>query len=143
MSKNIGFTGTRKGMTKAQERSLKFLLDIFDVKSLHHGDCIGADKTAARLAKDAGIYVVIHPPKEDKYRAFTHLLRGEYETRPERSYLERNRDIVEETSLLIATPILQEKDAPRSETWFTIRHAKALRRSTMIIWPDGKIGVNG
>jgi hypothetical protein len=79
--------------------------------------------------------VVIHPPIETLYRAF----RCADEMREAKPFLERCRDIVAETDLLIAAPA-QPVIELRSATWWTIRYAIRAGRPVKIINPDGKIG---
>jgi hypothetical protein len=129
-----GFTGTQKGMTEAQRISMQQLLQKLNVVELHHGDCIGADAQAHELAKDLGIFLVIHPPAIEAKRAWkqgdVHLL--------EKPYLERNRDIVYDSQLLIATPKSTQEEL-RSGTWATVRHARKLKKSVYLIFPSGEV----
>jgi hypothetical protein len=53
-------------------------------------------------------------------------------------YLSRNKDIVLETELLIATPG-EEEEQIRSGTWSTVRYARSLKRMINIVLPDGRV----
>ena len=69
----VGFTGTKQGMSEFQKRSLYEMLVKFKqdgILYLHHGDCVGADAEAHDLAKEVGLLVAVHPPRNDKKRAF-------------------------------------------------------------------------
>lgn len=126
----IGFTGTSKGMTDRQAKKVyDFLLKRFNF-TLHHGDCVGADAEADRIAKLIGAKVVIHPPKNPRMRAFC---KGD-KVMKEKEYLIRNRDIVNSTKLLIATP-KEKKEVLRSGTWATIRYAKKMGKYVKIFYP--------
>lgn len=130
----IGFTGTQIGTTEPQRRTLWSLLKKLHPEQFHHGDCIGADHEAHRLARMLRLYVVLHPPEDPKKRAFC-----DYdECREPKPYLPRNHDIVEESDLLLACPrgFTEER---RSGTWATIRHATSHQRPIRIIGPDGTI----
>lgn len=134
---NVGFTGSRRGMTELQLRAFLSILNRSWPRSFHHGDCVGADDEAATLVyeKRSGITRVIrHPPTSGTLRANNHCY---HETRPEKPYLERNREIVDETQHLIAAVTGPEEI--RSGTWSTIRYARKLGRQITICWPDGKI----
>ena len=96
----VGFTGTRNGMTKEQSVSVFRTLCEYHPTEVHHGDCVGADRDFHDISKGCKIWVVIHPPHKEDLRAFCV---GD-ETKMERSYLARNRHIVDETEILIATP---------------------------------------
>jgi hypothetical protein len=128
----IGFTGTREGMTPAQERALRDFLASRPGAVLHHGDCIGADAQAHDVAVELGCVVVIHPPAVGTLRAF----KPSSDVRKPRPYLDRNKDIVRETKLLIAMPA-EFTEQHRSGTWSTVRYARRLGRPVRIILPDG------
>ena len=130
----IGFTGTRKGMTFEQKKQLvKYLLTVSKHdKEFHHGDCIGADAEAHRIAVQCGFSIYKHPPEDDSYRAYC-FLGDEYEPK---EYLARNKDIVNTTDVLIATP-KSNKEEIRSGTWSTVRYAEKNNKEVIIISPDG------
>jgi hypothetical protein len=96
-----------------------------------HGDCIGADAEASKIAKKLGYKIILHPPINSNKRAWS-----DYdEARPVKEYLVRNHDIVDETQFLIATP-KSEIEEVRSGTWATIRYAKDRYRNIIIIYPE-------
>ena len=130
----IGFTGTRQGMTAEQARALRDLLRSHPGAALHHGDCVGADEQAHDIAVSLGCSVVIHPPLEDRQRAFKPAPR----IHTPRPYLVRNKDIVRETELLIAAPA-EPSEQHRSGTWSTVRFARRQGRAVWLIQPDGVI----
>jgi hypothetical protein len=134
---HIGFTGTRHGMTLEQSYRLYHLLCETPTETvLHHGDCEGADSQAHGIALDAAIPSIVHPPADDRLRAYC----AEYlELREPKPYHDRNRDIVDETEYLIATPAEREEQ-DKGGTWYTVRYARANDRSVTIIWPDGTLG---
>lgn len=131
----LGMTGTREGMTKAQKRVFrKALKDSFRRGAeLHHGDCIGSDADANKMAAKAGYKTVAHPPDRDKYRAFceSDQIRKPY------PYITRDRNIVREVFAMIATPKSKEEEMRGSGTWATIRWARRCKKRLLIIWPDG------
>ena len=122
-----GFTGTRNGMTKLQKVSFK-KLSCVTISELHLGDCIGSDADAYHLFNGKKIG---HPPTDNIKRAFLKY----DEERESKPYLERNRDIVNETDTLIATP--DGKEIKRSGTWATIRYARKKNKEIIIIEPNG------
>jgi len=129
----LGITGNRHGITKAQEKAF---LDWFltqDITSIHHGDCVGADIDVVNLIVGVcpRINTVCHPPIKSTLRAF----HKSTETRECKDYLERNRDIVDETDRLVGFPDGAEK--LRSGTWSTIRYAKWKGKPVFIFYPDG------
>lgn len=129
----VGFTGTQKGMTTIQMLHVSELIE--GASELHHGDCIGADDEVDKVAAILGIPKHIHPPLENKKRAF--CTRGEFLILKAKDYLERNRDIVDETEYLVAAP--SGAELVRSGTWSTIRYASTLGRRISIVMPDGKV----
>jgi hypothetical protein len=130
----IGFTGTRKGMTAAQQQELRELLAATPGVTLHHGDAIGADAQAHEIAAELGASVVIHPPSEDGQRAF----KSAPDIRAPKPYLDRSKEIVRETEMVAAAPA-SEVEELRSGTWSTIRYARRLGRPVWLILPDGRI----
>lgn len=134
----IGFTGTQNGMSHQQLVAFMAIIKRVDGFELHHGDCIGADADAARLARYANYQIIGHPPTNDSKRAF---FPSDQEC-PIRSYLVRNHDIVDQTSVLIAAPqTYTEKQ--RSGTWATIRYAKKQGKKVIIINPNGGLVLIG
>ena len=136
----VGFTGTRKGMTILQKKKLLAFLTKFGnvIKEVHHGDCVGADAEFHEIVRQnfPTIKIVIHPPINPKFRAFCD---GDEERKP-KDYLARNRDIVDETDILIACPA-QKKEILRSGTWATVRYARKKKKFILIIFPDGSLEV--
>lgn len=130
---SIGFTGTRDGMTEAQKTTLASLLREHSGE-FHHGDCLGADAQAHDLAKAAGLEPVAHPPLISALRAYKQTNKV-YEPA---DYLQRNREIVDETTVLFATP-KEFEEQPKGGTWYTIRYAKKRGRIPVVILPDGRI----
>lgn len=148
----IGFSGTQSGMTQFQKDTFASILHIHGVTELHHGDCIGADEQAHKIAYDEGITIFsIHPPSNPNKRAFcfddrqdtkfNHILTDwkEYDEArvrwyPVRGYLERNQDIVDTVEMLIATP-KEYVHTLRSGTWATIRYAWKTKKHVVIIPP--------
>lgn len=140
---NIGFTGTRGGMTDAQKDAFSRIICGGPAPtSFHHGDCVGADDEAAnivaQICKDGGedrppIVIVCHPPKDEEHRAFNDKYNVILEAK---THFARNRDIVDACDILIATPREMSRQ-DRGGTWYTIDYAKKKKKRTTIIFPDG------
>lgn len=136
----IGFSGTRRGMTEAQILALRSLVSEHCVTEFHHGDCVGADEQAAKVVyiDFDECQVVKHPPRKGtSFQAMTMF----DQIREPKPYFARNRNIVNESDLLIATPWQTERPAPKSGggTWFTINYANQVGKPVIIIWPDGRV----
>jgi hypothetical protein len=131
---DVGFTGTRFGMSRKQKETVLCILRTLNVDAFHHGDCVGADMDAATIAKNEGLYVVSHPPIDEGDRAFAES----DEVRDPMTMLKRNRCIVDSSALLIATPTT-DRETPRSGTWYTIRYALKVGRPVRIVSPSGKL----
>lgn len=136
MSCRLGFTGTRKGMTKKQKTVLTSEVIVANPHEFHDGDCVGSDEEAHDIVTKAiGCRMVGHPPDNDKARAHC-MYDMNYLPKP---YLDRNREIVDDVDHIIATPnTMKEKE--RGGTWYTIRYARKQGRKLTIIYPDGTIG---
>ena len=133
----VGFTGTRHQPTPDAAHALAELLVRLQPTEAHHGDCEGADALFHwYVATECpGTRRVIHPPTNKAMRAFC---TGQAEWREPKPYLERNRDIVDETDVLIAMPQTAEETI-RSGTWSTVRYGRKLGRKIYLILPDGSV----
>ena len=132
----LGFTGTREGITVGQFRSVAAFVDNYvpEFDEFHHGDCIGADASAARYALSQNIWVACHPPVVDKWRAWVPA----NEFSPELPYLHRNQAIVDEADVLLAVPEAK-LETVRSGVWATVRYARKAGLPVYKIYPDGTI----
>jgi len=131
----VGFTGTRSGMTPQQKSLVREALRGAD--EAHHGDCIGADEQFHELARREGVDVVIHPPSDAKQRAWC---QGAIRVEQAKPYLDRNKDIVQASTVLVGTPKeLYEPQPGRGQgTWSTIRYARNRSVRRRVFMPDGK-----
>ncbi|HEY6019598.1 MAG TPA: hypothetical protein VIY48_06745 [Candidatus Paceibacterota bacterium] len=117
-------------MTDKQRLALRLLLKrLTKPLQFHHGDCKGADEEAAEIALGLGIYVISHPSNTEP-RAHTRSHEEWDIDKP----LERNRDIVNASDILIAAPS-SLKEQLRSGTWATIRYARHMCLPTIILDP--------
>ena len=130
----IGITGTRSGCNELQFREVKNFLSNFPKGTeFHHGDCVGVDVEVAQIAKDLGFYIVCHPPEKDDLRGFFPY----DETRKPLSYFARNRNIVDETDILMVVPV-QNEWQPNGGTWYTYDYADKKKKSIGMFWPVQK-----
>lgn len=140
----VGFTGTRAGMTPLQRAFVAgFLLD--HVAEAHHGDCEGADEQFHALCRRAGVPVVLHPPTAGDRRAWCD---GAVRTEKALPFLDRNKEIVKASTVLIAAPKEGREPPPgRGQgTWSTVRFARSRRGAIRVVMPDGSLldgGGNG
>lgn len=141
---SVGFTGTAAGMTGPQAIAVALALAWLraDAREFHHGICIGADTTAANLAKDLGYECHGWPgrPEGDPGRSATapvdvlhDLIGGERRDRE----LVRNRELAARHVLLAAPR--QPRMVLRSGTWATIRYAHRMLRPVLLALPDGRV----
>ena len=126
----IGFTGSRHGMTEAQQEQVKNLISSLGASEFHHGDCVGSDAQAHDVAKQLNLKIVIHPPSVNKYRAH----KSGDECKPAKPYLTRNKEIVKATDLMIACPSSSNATS-RSGTWATIRFTQKSGKQIHILYP--------
>ena len=131
----VGFTGTKQGMTRKQRAVLEEWLAARSGGVFLHGDCVGADAQAHKIAARCGFAITIYPPEKNKHRAFC---RGAFETLPPMEYLVRDRLIAANCDHLVAAPRTMAEEV-RSGTWYTVRYARRLRKPVTIIWPNGSV----
>lgn len=134
----VGFTGTQVGCADAQVVALARLLVAVGCEVLHHGDCVGADETAHRVARAMGARVEVHPPRITAKRAWCETVRGDVVHEPD-EYLARNRAIVAATEVLVACPREEHGETLRSGTWATVRAARRLGRPMAVVRPSGRV----
>ncbi len=127
----ISFTGTRQGMTPRQFGTVQKLLRVLEPSEVHHGDCIGADVQFSAIANDLKIRIMTHPPKDEKKRAFCKA--SVIKRWPPMPFLTRNKQLVNCSELLIATP--HRPEYLRSGTWSTVRYARKQHKTIIIIEP--------
>lgn len=132
----VGFTGTQAGMSPAQAEALYALLKELKPDEFHHGDCMGADREAHLIVSDSfpTCSIIVHPPTDNRKRAF---MMGREEREP-KEYIQRNRHIVVETDVLIATP-KEMKEVLRSGTWSTLRFSININKPHYLIRRDGTV----
>lgn len=133
----VGFTGTRKGMTKLQLAFVKRALHLCQATVVHHGACEGADQDFHYAALLLKVPVVLHPGvNRQGYSPSRAECPMAKEVKAEKFYLDRDKDIVNEVDMMIATP-KEKKEQLRSGTWTTIRYAKKKGKYLLIVYPDG------
>ena len=119
----VGFTGTRYGMSERQKEAFRIGLESVTLYEFHHGSCQGADVEAARIVREVkpDCLIVAHPgPDGDPHRELSGV--DDVTTAP-KTHFARNRDIVNQTDMLAATP-LQDEPQSRGGTWYTIGYAQ-------------------
>lgn len=137
----LGFTGTRKGLTLLQRCTLEDLVASLEVTEFHHGLCIGADAFAHELVRR------LHPAAEIHGHACT-LENQQAPLKVDvlhvpKPPLERNRDIVAASRMMLATPGTNEEQL-RSGTWATVRYARRAEKPLFLILPtQGLVRING
>jgi len=131
----VGFTGTRNGMTYEQREAVGKLLDDFLPEQVRHGDCLGADEQFHELARERGIPVFVHPPNDNKLRAY--CMAAVAVANPA-AYHVRNKDIVTASAALIATPF-EDTEEDKGGTWMTVKFARAKGMHIYIVWPNGEV----
>lgn len=126
----IGVTGTREGANAYQLAELRTVLTELKGTEFHHGDCAGVDVQAAAIAKELGYRIVCHPPKSSEQQGFF----GGDEVREPLGYLQRDRNIVDATDVLLVVP-LQNAWQPKGGTWYTHDYAVKKGKPVSVIYP--------
>ena len=106
-------------------------------RKFRHGLCIGSDEQAAAIAKEIGYYVIAHPgynPKKPENRMFRSDFDKNDEVLPEKPFIKRDHDIVDQSDEMIATPLSWEEQV-RSGTWTTVRYARNKDKPIKICYP--------
>lgn len=130
----IGFTGTRDGIREEHEKLIVGILDKYSKDSVIvlHGDCVGSDTQFHDIcmryrAKDSSVRmrIYIYPPTNKTMcgNNAINIENGDMRMTA-RPYLDRNKDIVNNSTVLIACPKNKEIEEWRSGTWSTVRYAR-------------------
>lgn len=139
-----GETGTRLGAPHHQIAAVAWLWAKYGIERLHNGDCVGVDEQLWYLAHSMRADISMHPPTNPKNRAYcgrddllTTIL-------PERAYFTRDRDIVDDSAVMVGLP-RQNTEPDRSwekgngGTWYTINYTRDQGKPLAIVWPNGHI----
>lgn len=134
--RQVGFTGTQRGMTDPQRDKVRLLLQrrLFVA---HHGACVGADEQFDAIVRTCpGLYWVhIYPSTIVERRTYLPVTQHDITELPAPPLM-RNRRIVAACDVLIATP-KEANMQERSGTWATVRYAKLAAKPNIIILPNG------
>jgi len=132
----IGVTGTREGASPAQKAYISLILHSFKGNvELHHGDCVGVDEQCHDLMLLKGHRSVIHPPIDERLRSTK--TKDYKEMKERKSYLDRNKDIVDASNIMLIIPKGPEEQ--RSGTWSTYRYARSKGKPIILVEPSGVI----
>jgi hypothetical protein len=142
-SRILGFTGSSKIITPAQEKGiLEFVLE-FNPLITHDGDCVIGDALFRKIViENTYARVVSHPAFPVGHPARANMPADEVRPiplpRPNRSVpLVRNDEIVAEIAHLLAAPSSAD-EVLRSGTWATVREAKRRGVPVTLILPSGQ-----
>ena len=146
---NLGFTGSRHGLTEIQKKVLidniiefryneilNFKTDINKPFNSLDGCCIGADDIFYNICDMLSFNTIGYPGFYSTHPMRSKILRNRMKA--VKSPLQRNKNIVYNSNLMIACPNTKE-EIKRSGTWATIRYTKQLIKPLIIIYPDGNI----
>jgi hypothetical protein len=138
VGKDVGFTGTRVGLTDPQKEAVRDLLRALYPRTFRHGDCIGADAQAALIANamTPRPALICHPPLFSDQRAGTAF---NDQTLKRKGFFERNRDIGDACEVLIGCPQAVRVRLESGGTWYTINYVEKLGKPIFVAWPDGTV----
>ena len=134
----IGFTGTRHGMTPLQRAGVAAILQQVAGTGgfvAHHGDCIGADAEFHDLCRELPqSFIVVHPGPLDHLP--NQAGRVGDERRVPLPHMRRNKNIVMASTVMIAAPF-ELTQQEHGGTWRTIDMARTAKRPLAIVSPGG------
>ncbi len=134
----ISFTGPRNGMTDEQKLMVEQIIMQLQIDNPTvvftglHGDCVGGDEEFDGICMLLGIETSCRPCTYEGLRAYC----TEAESDPVPP-MERNRQIVAKTDIMIACPPTYERIKSGSGTWATIGFTEKAGKPLHIIYPDG------
>lgn len=129
----LGMTGTREDLS--YEQYVWLSVQIVDCEEFHHGACVGADEAGHQLAMRQQKRVIVHPPTDQRLMIpFDGMV---WDWKLAKPYLDRNRDIVDESDQVIALP--NGPESLKGGTWYTVRYAMKQGKPVAICYPDGSV----
>ena len=140
----VGVTATRWGVDERRLDTFKYIIEKLGITHFDFGMCVGGDTQAYKIVRslDKTVWVKGHPPIEQG-QFFSNVDCDDI-AKP-KDYLSRDRDIVDESEVMIAMP-KENTEKRRSGTWYTVRYAKKVIKSDKgsckklyIILPNGKV----
>lgn len=137
---NVGFTATRRSMTRLQYLAAMAWMARHDhPDSVHQGCCVGGDEELTQLASKYWPDAVIHAhPSNIEAMTSKSAIACSTVFHGALPPLDRNRVIVDIATEMLACPAEIEEQR-RGGTWSTIRYARKLRVPLTIIYPDGTL----
>lgn len=145
--KTLAFTGTRAGLTPEQTQ---VLYEIFEnakktgYNTLLNGCAVGADQDVVVILNTLnGFHLIGYPSNLIQQQSKYALDCCELAYKPA-DPLKRNHKMVDAADYLIAAPKqYTEPGATRcGGTWATIRYARKMKKTVIIVWPNGIIKVD-
>ena len=137
----VGFVGTGRGMAVKQYAMVAMLIRQLHGQGafhLHHGQKVGACQEVHDLAIKWDYTVYLHPP--DTARGVAACAQGI--KLPPAPPGTRNRNIVDVCDVLLVAPG-ERLENMANGTWQAVRYAREIERSTIIIYPNGNVSVEG
>jgi hypothetical protein len=152
---HLAFSGTRREMSDKQRIIAKKIIREILPSYVHHGCCVGADEQIHEFCfkglrteqfdeetrEQIKVYpkIIGYPPDSKLHRMY--IDKEQFaKLHPQAGYLARNRDIINNSQLLVATPhVAKPADAEKSGTWYTIHYARVKGIPTIVIKPEGEV----
>jgi hypothetical protein len=132
----LGFTGTRKGLSKAQRSALPYALCAIRADQVIHGGAMGADTEFGTWT--GSVEVVIYPASAERYEYWRCVQSPWLTINPPIKPLVRNVIIANRCDHLLACPA-EMVEQQRSGTWATVRYARKAGKPITLLLPDGSI----
>lgn len=139
MIDHLAFTGSAAGMDAKQAIAVMELLVAIHPKYVHEGGCVGADAQFHTLVDMFFPDIVVHRHPGDVREDMVSTYIGDAHVHPMQQPLDRNKTMVDESRVLLATPHREEYQ--RSGTWATIRYARKQGKPRFIVYPQGELVV--
>lgn len=141
MIDHLAFTGSASGMDAEQAIVVIDLLVRLQPKHVHQGGCVGADEQFHKLVDMffPDVIVQTHPGDVREEMVSTYI--GDSHVHPVQQPLDRNHTMIDVSKVLIATP--HRGEYQRAGDWSTIRYARTKGIPRFIVYPRGKLVVEG
>jgi hypothetical protein len=132
----LGFIGGRKGQTVNQNRVVASLIQELQPSEAHHGDSIGCEAQFHVLCVAQRVPTVLHPSETPNVRANS---RGARLVLPEKPHLERARDVIDASDVVVICVQEEKGERLHSGNWAAARMCRRIKKPFVIVRPSGKV----
>jgi hypothetical protein len=137
MGIRLGFAGTVRGMTAAQQQNLLAFVKANDVTEFRSGGCVGADQEATEIVcVHTTAKVIVCRQLVEKIESKLVLAVAAEVVKQPRKAVRRNKEVVDASDVVILAPKANDTEGG---TLSTFKYARWACKRVLILWPEGDV----